>query len=101
MWGQVFGCGIAGSALDGWRGGQCRLWDACVGNMCVFRGADKPTDPFLPALPVRLPTAPPPACPTTPPGAICLQRLDPEALRGRHKYRKDKDERMKSVLEGE
>lgn len=30
-----------------------------------------------------------------------LQRLDPEDLRGRHKWRKDKEERMKSVLEGE
>ncbi|KAL4857462.1 hypothetical protein ACK3TF_002330 [Chlorella vulgaris] len=28
------------------------------------------------------------------------ERLDPEDLRGRHKWRKDKEERMKSVLEG-
>jgi hypothetical protein len=30
-----------------------------------------------------------------------VQRLDPDALLGRHKRRKDKEERMRSVLEGE
>ena len=29
------------------------------------------------------------------------QRVNPDDLLGRHKYRKDKEERMKSVLEGE
>jgi hypothetical protein len=38
-----------------------------------------------------------PACLPCP----ALQRLDPEALLGRHKWRKDKEERLKSVMEGE
>ena len=29
------------------------------------------------------------------------QGLDPEALLGRHKWRQDKEERLKSVMEGE
>lgn len=37
----------------------------------------------------------------SPPHTTPLQRLNPDDLLGRHKYRKDKEERMKSVLEGE
>lgn len=44
------------------------------------------------AAPVRPLGPPPPPAP--------LQRLNPDDLLGRHKYRKDKEERMKSVLEG-
>ncbi|KAI7837441.1 hypothetical protein COHA_008699 [Chlorella ohadii] len=33
-------------------------------------------------------------------GVMHEERLNPDALLGRHKYRKDKEERMKSVLEG-
>lgn len=36
-----------------------------------------------------------------PPHHTLPQRLNPDDLLGRHKYRKDKEERMKSVLEGE
>ena len=34
-------------------------------------------------------------------GVANEQRVNPDDLLGRHKYRKDKEERMKSVLEGE
>ena len=47
--------------------------------------------------PLPAPTLPRPLAPHP---TLPLQHLNPDDLLGRHKYRKDKEERMKSVLEG-